>query len=293
MAWRRSSWELVMSVIAAMWSQSMPWRKPNQNAATRRPSRNPAGEKAPKRDIVAAIQPDSRNDLQLRPTATSGGSWGRGLARPPDLRPLAPGAEPGDGEVGQVRPEAVVAHDQLLEASGFVHRERVLGPAPRACQVDVLAVGSPVVLRAGFQVGMGEHPEVLEDPQGPVDRGGVHARHPLLDPPGDRGGADVPLGGHDLGDDRSPLGRHPESPGPQELEHRICRCRHGGSQCTARLAGAQSCGCDEVTYWAMSPWPAPWPVGRFIMRSISGPPVRRNRTTRTAATTTNRKFSAE
>ena len=30
----RSSCELVMSVIAAMWSQSIPWRNPNRNAAT-------------------------------------------------------------------------------------------------------------------------------------------------------------------------------------------------------------------------------------------------------------------
>ena len=44
---RRSSCDDVMSVIAAMWSQSIPWRNPNQNEATRSPNPNPPSEMAP------------------------------------------------------------------------------------------------------------------------------------------------------------------------------------------------------------------------------------------------------
>ena len=42
MAERGSGWAPVRSVMAAMWSQSMPWRKPRPVAVTRSPTRRPS-----------------------------------------------------------------------------------------------------------------------------------------------------------------------------------------------------------------------------------------------------------
>src|SRR5574342_425831 len=63
-----------MSVIAAMWSQSMPWRTPNQNPAINTPSPNPSMELAattssqalPSRRRSTVMLPPSCNSLQLR-----------------------------------------------------------------------------------------------------------------------------------------------------------------------------------------------------------------------------------
>src|SRR6266568_4356394 len=139
-----------MSVIAAMWSQSIPCRKPNQNAATSRPNPKALPEKLASSPITS----------------------GRTVRH----RGRAPGAQPGDGEMREVRFEPPVPAAELLERLRLRHRQGVLGAASAACQMDVLALGSMVVFGAGFEVGVGEDAQLLQEVEGPVDRRRIDSR---------------------------------------------------------------------------------------------------------------------
>ena len=112
--------------------------------------------------------------------------------------------------MGEVGLEALMTADQPLQLPGLRHRERFLRAAPRTGQVNVLAVFTPVILGSRFEMGMRQDPEFLQQVEGPVDGGGVHAGDPVPDAPGHRGGGDVAIRGHDLGNDRPPLRRHAE-----------------------------------------------------------------------------------
>ena len=147
--------------------------------------------------------------------------------------------------MGQVGREPVVADDQLLQALGLGHGERVLRPAPGASQVDVLAVGPAVILGPRLEMGVGKDAEVLQYTQGPIDGGGVHARDPLLNPPSDGRRADVAFGSHDLGHDGPALGSHPQAPGSEQLENRIGRRGGHPASVSLCLAGAGPCRCDD------------------------------------------------
>src|SRR6266496_3668620 len=110
MAWRRSSWELVMSVMAAMWSQSIPCRNPRPSAVSNTPNRNPAW---------AAVA--------IRPAGPTDGSTSAvpGLAG-------APRTQARDGEVGEVGPKPPMAREQPPELLGLPEREGVVGTGPGA-----------------------------------------------------------------------------------------------------------------------------------------------------------------
>src|SRR2546430_9351713 len=107
--------------------------------------------------------------------------------------PLALPAQPRDGEVREIRAEPVMPGDQLSEAFRLSHREGILGPAPEARQVDVLAVGLPVVFGPGLEVGVRQDAEALQHVERAIDRGGVDARDAVLNPPGGSRRADMAL----------------------------------------------------------------------------------------------------
>jgi hypothetical protein len=115
-----------------------------------------------------------------------------------------------------------VALDHLPERARFLHRQIVLCPAPRAGEVDVLDLVRAMVLGPTLQMGVADHPDLLEQGQGAIHGRGVHRREASLDPPGDVLWGDVPPGCQELLQDHLPLRGDPVAPLP---EHR----GHGGS----------------------------------------------------------------
>ncbi len=129
-------------------------------------------------------------------------------------------AETGDREVREVGDEPVVALDEPLEPAGLLEGQLVVLTAVPAGQVDVVRLVRAVVLGPGLDVGVLEDADALEERERPIDGRCVHARHVALDLPRDRGGGDVSLRAHHLGDDRPPLRGHPEPTAP-ELGHQV------------------------------------------------------------------------
>jgi hypothetical protein len=88
--------------------------------------------------------------------------------------------------------------------------------------MDVLDLVGEVVLGPALQMGVADHPDLLEHGQGAVHRRCVHGRESSLDPAGDVLWGDVPSGCQELLQDHLPLRGDPV---PPLSEHR----GHGGS----------------------------------------------------------------
>jgi hypothetical protein len=147
----------------------------------------------------------------------------------------------------------MVPLDQPNERTGLVHREVVLGATARARQVNVTGLLGAVVFGAAFEMRVRQHPHLLEQGQGSIDRRGVDARHFALDGSRELGGRDVSLRPHDLRDDRPALRRHAKASLAQELDHvgpgkghvvevsiklqvQVDGCAHGGGRPRVRAA---------------------------------------------------------
>src|SRR5206468_1796862 len=107
-----SSCDPVMSVIAAMWSQSIPWRKPKRNAEIRTPMPNASPVAASTDPLPAALRSVGRHaSTNVHGTATAT------VCRITlEARGLPPGTEDrlqrdGDLSLGAARPRAA---DQRL-----------------------------------------------------------------------------------------------------------------------------------------------------------------------------------
>ena len=88
--------------------------------------------------------------------------------------------------------------------------------------MDMPALTGKVILGAGFEVGVGQDPLLLEQRERPVHGGGIHPGHPAPDPAGDRGRADVALGSHHLQHDGLPLGSELQTLGPELIQDVGC-----------------------------------------------------------------------
>jgi len=66
-------------------------------------------------------------------------------------------------------------------------------PAPGAGKMHVFSQGSSMVLSSALEVSMGEHSQLLEHLERPIDRRWAYARHSLCHLPGEPRGADVAL----------------------------------------------------------------------------------------------------
>src|SRR5204863_5137500 len=86
-----------------------------------------------------SIRPSRSNRRSTRAGSPAGTTDASG-------RLLAGRTAPGDREMREVRAEAVMAADQTLQRPGLLQRQRVLDPAVRTHQVDVLVLAGPVVL---------------------------------------------------------------------------------------------------------------------------------------------------
>jgi hypothetical protein len=128
--------------------------------------------------------------------------------------------------VGQVREEAAVASDHAFQVLCFFDRQVVLGAAPGAGEMDVLDLVPPVVLCASFQVGVADHPDLLEHGQRPVHRGRVDRGEAPLDPTGHVLRRDVPVGPQHLIEDGFPLRGDPVPPLAEHGHHGV-RSIHG------------------------------------------------------------------
>jgi hypothetical protein len=122
--------------------------------------------------------------------------------------------------VGQVREEPPVLLDKAPEGLGLVQREVVLGPAAGAGQVDVLDLVGAVVLGSSLQVGVTDHPHLLEEVHGSIHGRGVDRRQPPLHPPGHVLGRDVTPRAEDLPQDGLALRRDAVPPHPQHGDDR-------------------------------------------------------------------------
>lgn len=109
--------------------------------------------------------------------------------------------------------------DHLPEGSRLLHRQIVLGPAQGAGEMDVLDLTGEVVLGPTLQMGVADHPDLLEHGQGSVHGRGVHGRETSLDPPGDVLWGDVPPGCQELIQDHLPLRGDPVAPLPEHRGH--------------------------------------------------------------------------
>lgn len=108
------------------------------------------------------------------------------------------------GEVGREPP---VPADHPLQRGHLADRQVVLGAAPGAGEVDVAGILGAVVLGAALQVGVPDHPDLLEQREGPVHRGRVHRRQSSLDTAGHVLRGDVSVRPEDLRQDGLALGR--------------------------------------------------------------------------------------
>ena len=84
--------------------------------------------------------------------------------------------------------------------------------------MNVPALVGEVVFGSPFEMGVRKDACFLEHDQRAIHRRGVDAGHPPFDSARDRRSTDVSLRPHDLGDDRSALGREAEPPSPQGIE---------------------------------------------------------------------------
>jgi hypothetical protein len=77
--------------------------------------------------------------------------------------------------------------------------------------MDVARLLGPVILDSAFEVGVRQHPELVEQGKSSVDGGGIASRYPLFDLASERRGADVARRRHCFHHDCSPLRGHAQT----------------------------------------------------------------------------------
>jgi hypothetical protein len=132
--------------------------------------------------------------------------------------------------------------DESFEGLDLGRRQAVVCAAVCTNEMDVTGVFGAVVFDTSLEVSMGQHADVLEQGQGPVDRGCVHPWDALLDALGDLADADVTVQLQDLCHYGAPLGGHAESAPAQRIEDVV---DYHGRAHAGTLAGATSCNSTD------------------------------------------------
>jgi hypothetical protein len=129
--------------------------------------------------------------------------------------------------VGEIGKKAGLLGDDLLYWLSGGNGQLIRATAALANQMDVIVMSCVVIRGPRFEMSVRQHAHVLEEVEGPIDRGVVDSREAIPDPLHKGLRRDVASGSHDLGDDCAPLRRHAVTPLLQLVEYLLRVPLHG------------------------------------------------------------------
>ena len=121
--------------------------------------------------------------------------------------------------MGEIGKKAGLLGDDLLYWLGCGDGQLIRATAALANQMDVIVMSCVVIRGPRFEMSVRQDAHVLEEVEGPIDRGVVDSGEAILDPLHHGLRRDVASGAHDLGDNCAPLRRHAVAPPLQLVEY--------------------------------------------------------------------------